>query len=106
MAITTTWGVVTLVHEIATGKVTTVHWTTNAVDTALNPQGQPYTASAYGSQDVDGDVVIPYSNLTPEICIGWVKDAMGPEAVAALEQSLVDNINLQKNPVSESGVPW
>ena len=106
MAITTTWGVATLVHEITTGKVTTVHWTVNAVDTVLNPEGEPYSAYAYGSQNVDGQVVIPYSSLTPEICIGWVQDAMGPEQVAAIEQGLTDSINLQKNPVDENGVPW
>jgi hypothetical protein len=99
MTVTATWNVANLEHEVATGKVTIVHYTIDSTDGT-------YNAGAYGSIGVDGEVTVDYPDLTPQICIGWVHDALGAEKVADIEQALADNIELQKNPVSESGVPW
>ena len=52
---------------------------------------------------------IPYDQLTPEIVIGWVKDAMGADAVANLEASLQGQIDIQINPPVTPEVlpmPW
>lgn len=34
---------------------------------------------------VDGENTIPFENLTPEICLGWVRDGLGSEGIAERE---------------------
>lgn len=49
---------------------------------------------------------IPYDQLTEEIVVGWVKDKLGVDAVAQIEKSLDDNIEDQKSPNVDHGMPW
>jgi hypothetical protein len=41
--------------------------------------------------------------LTKEQVVGWVQNSLGKDTV---EASLADQINAQKNPVQDSGLPW
>jgi hypothetical protein len=93
-----TWNVVQMERKTSDGFVVTVHYTVNAVD------GE-YTASTYGTVGYtqgEGSYV-PYSDLTKEQVIGWVKDSIGQSTV---EESLAAQITAQKNPVQLSGLPW
>jgi hypothetical protein len=49
---------------------------------------------------------IPYHQLTEEIVAGWVKDKIGVDDVAQIEESLDNNIEDQKSPKVEHGMPW
>jgi hypothetical protein len=106
MAVTTTWSINTLERKLSDGIVSTVHFGTASVDN----DDASFAASSYGSVGLaapaDGDDVIPYADLTADTCIGWVKGALGADAVTAIETALSDRIELQKNPVTGSGVPW
>jgi hypothetical protein len=92
------WQVVQMNRNTDGGFVTTVHYNVSAVD------GE-FTASTYGTvgyTQEEGNI-IPFDSLTPEIVIGWVKDSLGQ---ATVEEALAAQIEAQKNPVQESGVPW
>jgi hypothetical protein len=91
------WNVVQMDRLTSDGFVVTVHYTVNAVD------GE-YNASAYGTVGYtqEDKTYIPFANLTKEQVIGWVKDSLGQETV---ETALAAQIDAQKNPVSESGLP-
>jgi hypothetical protein len=92
------WNVVQMDRLTSDGFVVTVHYTVNAVD-------GDYTASTYGTVGYtqgEGSYV-PFSNLTKEQVIGWVKDSIGQSTV---EESLAAQITAQKNPVQLSGLPW
>jgi hypothetical protein len=92
-----TWNVVQMDRKSADGFVTTVHYTVSAVD------GE-FTASTYGTVGfAEEGAFTPYSQLTEAVVVGWVKDSLGQETV---EESLAAQITAQKNPVSESGLPW
>jgi hypothetical protein len=79
------------------GFVVTVHYTVNAVD------GE-FTASTYGTVGyTEEDAFTPYSQLTEALVIGWVQTSLGKDTV---ESALAAQIEAQKNPVSESGLPW
>jgi hypothetical protein len=93
-----TWSVVQMNRNTDGGFVTTVHYTVNAVD-------GDYTASTYGTVGYtqEDKSYIPFANLTKETVIGWVKDSLGKDTV---EEALAAQIEAQKNPVSESGLPW
>jgi len=92
-----TWNVVQMDRKSADGFVTTVHYNVSAVD------GE-FTASTYGTVGyTEEGAFTPYSQLTEAVVVGWVKDSLGQ---ATVEESLAAQIEAQKNPISESGLPW
>jgi hypothetical protein len=97
-----TWGVAQMERILADGIVFTVHYTINANDGT-------YSSSAYGSVGLEAPEgnVIPYSDLTPEIVIGWVQEKLGgEEKVAEIEAALQAQIDQQRTPTTAAGVPW
>jgi hypothetical protein len=92
-----TWNVVQMNRNTDGGFVTTVHYTVNAVD------GE-FTASTYGTVGyTEEGAFTPYSQLTEAVVVGWVQTSLGKDTV---EEALAAQIEAQKNPVSESGLPW
>jgi hypothetical protein len=92
-----TWNVVQMDRLTSDGFVVTVHYTVNAVD-------GDYTASTYGTVGyTEEGAFTPYSQLTEALVVGWVKESLGKDTV---EQSLTAQIEAQKNPVQETGLPW
>jgi propanediol dehydratase small subunit len=93
-----TWQVVQMDRQVADGFVTTVHYNVSAED------GE-FTASTYGTVGFTKEEMeyVPFEQLTPEQVIGWVQDSLGQ---ATVEEALATQIEAQKNPVSESGLPW
>ena len=95
---TTTWKIAQLDRQTSNGFVTTAHWTASAVD-------GDYSASTYSTSSwADGTPTTPYADLTQATVLGWIwANGVDKEAV---EASLQAQIDLQKNPVSATGVPW
>lgn len=94
-----TWDVVQMDRLTADGFVVTVHYTVNAIE------GE-YTTSTYGTvnyTEQPNKQYIPYVDLTKAEVIGWVQDSLGKDKV---ETTLVTQIELQKNPIQETGLPW
>ena len=92
-----TWKIAQLDRQTSDGLVTTAHYTVNAVD------GE-HTAGAYGTVGFErGDTFIAYESLAEAQVIAWVKDKLDVEAI---EASLSAQIDLQKAPVTATGVPW
>ena len=98
MATTYTWNVVQMDRLTSDGFVVTVHYTVNAVD------GE-FTASTYGTVGYaqEDKSYTPFASLTKEQVIGWVKESLGQETV---ETALAAQIDAERNPVQESGLPW
>lgn len=101
MATTFSWNIANLERETADGYVYTVHYTINADDGA-------YTAGAYGSLGLERpeDTMIPFSQLTEQVVVGWVKDKIGTEKVAEVEAALQAQIDQQHAPTKATSVPW
>ena len=95
----TTWKIVNMERDSATGFVNNVHWTCSDVD------GE-FSGSTYGSLGLSGELVTPYENLTEEVVIGWVKASMGEETVAATEAAVAAQIADAKEPKVATGMPW
>jgi hypothetical protein len=94
-----TWNVVQMDRLTSDGFVVTVHYTVNAVD-------GDYTASIYGTvgyTEKPDEQYIPYADLTEVEVVGWVQESLGKDTV---EASLAAQIEAQKNPVQETGLPW
>ena len=107
MAITNTWSVSQLdaypEYEGNADVVFTVHWTLNGTE------GE-HTAGVYGSAGLTLDPeasYVPYADLTEAQVIGWVKDALGEEAVTGYEANVAQQIADQLTPpVVTPQLPW
>ena len=57
----------------------------------------------------EGEQYIPYSDLTEEIVVSWIKSKLGESAVGNYEYCIADQIALQKNPPvspQNTPLPW
>jgi hypothetical protein len=93
------WTIQQMDRLTSDGFVVTVHYNVSAVD-------GDYSASTYGTvgytEQPDGEYT-PYDELTEEQVVGWVQESLGKETV---EESLDSQIEAQRNPVQQSGLPW
>ena len=98
---TFTWKIAQLERETADGFVFTAHYTVDANDGT-------YSSGAYGSVGFERpDNLIPYADLTEEVVVGWVKEALGGnEKVAEIQAALQKQLDEQRNPTKAAGVPW
>ena len=95
-----TWKIANLERETADGYVYTAHYAIDAFDGV-------YRAGAYGSIGFERpDNLIPFSDLTEDLVIGWVKDKLGSEKVAEIANALLLQIEEQAQPTKAAGLPW
>ena len=102
-----TWTISTLEHEISDGAVIVAHW--RASDSEV-VDDVTYSSSSYGTcgftPDPSSPDYVPYADITEEMAIGWTKDSLGEEQVESIEASIASQIDAEKNPTQEAGVPW
>jgi hypothetical protein len=100
MAIEYTWTIAQCEHEVATGGITVAHWRVSAVD-------GDYSASSYGTAGFTPDPrhpdFVPYADVTEAEVLGWVWGSVDKDET---EANLAAQIDAQKNPTSEAGLPW
>jgi hypothetical protein len=102
MSTTYAWNVVNMERNLSDGMVTTVHYTVSAHDGT-------YSSSAYGSIGLDPaepDSMVPYADLDEFTVASWVAAKFGDEKVQEIQSALQNQIDLQRTPVTGSGVPW
>jgi len=96
------WRIANLERETADGIVVTVHYTVDASDGI-------YSAGAYGSLGLERpseEGMIPFTQLTEEICINWVKEKLTEEKTVEIETTLRTQLDEQHAPAKATGVPW
>ena len=106
---TFTWKVANLERNVEDGKVYAVHYTVNALSDQVDPNSESggfYSAGAYGSLGFDGEVTVPFTDLTEEVVVGWVKEQFGAEKVAEIEAALQAQIDEKVTPTKAAGLPW
>jgi hypothetical protein len=93
-----TWNISQLDRQTSDGFVFCAHWQATATD-------GDYSASVISTCSwSEGTATIAYADLTQETVLGWIW-ANGVDK-AAVENSLLAQIELQKNPVTATGIPW
>ena len=109
MSISYQWNVNTVdvypTDEGQTNVIYNVHWRLNATDTQVDAEGNPYTASVYGTQSLDTSDLsnfTDFDSVTSSQVQGWVESAMGAEEVQSLKDSLDAKIADEINPTSET----
>ena len=97
---TFTWKIAQLERETVDGFVYTAHYTVDAEEGT-------YRSGAYGSVGFERpDNLIPYADLTEDIVVGWVKDALGADKVTEVEAALQAQLDEQAAPTKATGLPW
>jgi hypothetical protein len=95
---TTTWKITQCDSLTSDGFITTAHWTATAVD-------GDYSASIYSTCSwTPGTPTVPYNQVTEQEVLNWCW-ASGVDKDAT-EAALAQQIELQKNPVTSTGLPW
>jgi hypothetical protein len=92
MAITNTWSIDDLVRGSG-DKVAKVHYKLTVSD-GTNIE------TSLGILDTDGDLTIPFADLTKANVLKWVADGLGSDNIAALESKLAGDLSIK------TGVPW
>jgi len=102
------WNIANLERETADGYVFTAHWTVAAISSATNDEGEPYTASGYGSIGLERPkgTLIPFEELTHDQVVSWVKDKFGGDKVSEIEAALAAQIQERMAPTKLAGLPW
>ena len=107
---TFTWKVANIERNLPENKVYTVHYTVNALSDQVDPNSESggfYSAGAYGSIGLDGEVSVEFADLTEALVVEWVKTALGgEEKVAEIEAALQAQIDEKVAPSKAAGVPW
>jgi hypothetical protein len=95
-----TWTIANLERNTADGGVTVAHWRCTAVD-------GDHRASVYGTvgftPDASAADFVPYENLTEADVLAWVHGSVDKDAT---EAALAAQIDAEKNPTTEAGLPW
>ena len=98
MTIAYTWTITQCDSLTSDGFITCAHWTASAVD-------GDYNASIYSTCSwAAGTPTIPYNQVTQQEVLNWCWSS-GVDKNAT-EAALAQNIELQKNPVVQTGLPW
>ena len=108
MAISYSWNVSTVdtypTHNSESDVVYNVHWRLTATDDANNDaDGNPQTASVYGSQAVDTSDLssfTAFADLTASDVQGWVETALGADEVTEMKTGLDATIAEKVTPTS------
>lgn len=110
MEISPTWNIVQLdrhLHDDGLNDIViTAHWRAQAIEEVGE---EVYHGSSYGSIGLaqpDPDNFTAYADITEEMALQWVFDAMGDEQVQGIIESIGRQIEDAKNPPVQSGVPW
>lgn len=84
--------------------VVTAHWDCTATDGIYS--GRVYSTTSF-EVDADKPDYIPYTDLTQDQVVEWVKTKLGAETVAATETNVLQQIETQKNPpIISPALPW
>lgn len=95
--------IVQLERQLPSGGIIVAHWT-------VTKNIGDITVSSYGAQgfqpDPQAQGFTAFPQVTEAQVVGWIKDALGTEGVAALEASLDSQIAQIQTPSTATGMPW
>ena len=91
-----TWKISQLDRKTADGFVTTAHW-------ICSGQDGDFSGSVYASCGFEGELSVPYEQLTEATVLSWVWKSVDKEAT---EAAVAAQIAEQKAPKVAAGLPW
>ena len=80
-----------------------VHWIVSGSSDAMDPQGNPYSATSIGTQTLDVSEItnfIPFDQVTNAEVVAWTQEAMGEEQVTNIEAGIASQIESMIHPTT------
>ena len=90
------WSIVNMERDTANGFVRVGHWICSGVD------GE-FSDSVYSTCSFEGELTVPYEQLTEATVLSWVWQSVDKEAT---EAAVAAKIAEQKAPKVAAGLPW
>jgi hypothetical protein len=90
-------------HAGESDVVYNVHWRVTGTSDQVDANGSPYSATNIGTQSLNTEDLSNFTAFDTVVhsdVVGWVKEAMGEDQVASIEESIENNINALITPVS------
>ena len=102
MSATCTWNVYSTDRVLSSGVIEVVHYEVTATE------GDASVRETFSTELDAPDVstMTDYDQVTAEQCLGWVKDRLGEDVVAEVQERVIARLSVQENPTHGSGVPW
>ena len=104
MTLTPNWRVTDLIHDLSDGFVSKVYYVVE-----ITYEQDSISRTHTNSYDMELDrpeTLIPYTDLTNDIVVGWIKGLLGAETVTDIEESLVSVVTEVITPTTGTGLPW
>ena len=92
------WTVTNLDYDVASGRVSHVHYLLETSDS------HGHVVKTYGTVRLVGDLSTPLESVTKGLALSWAKRALGPETVALKEKN--NEEQLHRDDEVSSGAPW
>lgn len=100
MSTSIVWKVVDLQRRLSDGYVFKAKYTVDASD-------DTYSFGGTGEMNFEEpEELKPFSELTEEEVIGWIKESLGEEKLENLTQQLIGAVAEQRTPTIGQGTPW
>ena len=90
-------------HAGESDVVYNVHWRVTGTSEELDANGNPYSSTNIGTQSLSTEDLsnfTAFDSIVHSDVVAWVKEAMGEEQVASIEESIENQINALITPVS------
>lgn len=101
---TITWTISQLDRSLPDGTVLIAHWRCEGNDAEFS--GSVYGTQSFPAKDPSDASFVPYEEITEELALTWLHEAMQEDQVRAHEDNVKNQIAKQKNPETASGLPW
>ena len=107
MAVTVTWAINAMTHMDSDGGVIKASWSCTAKNDS-GPESAVEGDKMSFTYDASSPDFTPYADLTEADVIGWVKAALGPDQVSAIEAERTAKVSAQidRNNSQSEGLPW
>ena len=94
----------TLDRDLSDGLVSKVYY---VVEITYEQDGVSCTHTNSYEADLERpETLVPYTDLTNDTVAGWIKDLVGAETVASIEESLISTVTEIITPTMGNGLPW
>ena len=104
-----TWTIINTEYQLKSDHgdnlITTLHWQCTDSSTVDDVVHKGVSMGSINIPAPAGDF-IPFDDVTETNCITWLKAILGDYKVKEIEDSVQNQINLSKEPVTASGKPW
>lgn len=99
--VTFAWHIVDLERQVADGYVYMIHYRVDGSEAGFSAS---FTGKIFLARP--SEKLVPYKNLTKALVLGWLRTAIGPEAIEAIERDIKTTLHDKQFPRIAHGLPW